>query len=37
VLEGGGLLPVAAASDSGDPLLDLSQGQHREVQPVGRH
>jgi hypothetical protein len=35
-LKGSSLLPVAPAADSRDPLLDLAQGQNRDVQPVWR-
>src|SRR6266568_2520663 len=35
-LEGGSLVPVSPAADSRDPLLDLAQGQHGDVQPARR-
>ena len=34
--EGGSLVPVSPAANSRDPLLDLAQGQHGDVQPVRR-
>ena len=35
-LKGGGLMPVSPAADSRNPLLDLAQGQHGDMQPVRR-
>src|SRR5271155_1338451 len=35
-LEGEGLVPVPPAENSGDPLLDLAQGEHGDVQLARR-